>query len=71
MSAEIIAVPRQHQIPAGAMGPDPVTLDVRAHLVPCETGLVLVDTGMDLSGEAIDNALVAAGASWSDCPTSC
>lgn len=27
---------------------------------------MLVDTGMDPSDEAIDNALVAAGASWSD-----
>ena len=34
--------------------------------MPHDSGLVLVDTGMDPCGEAIDSALVAAGASWSD-----
>lgn len=46
MITEIIVVAMQHQLPAGAVGPDPVTLNVRAHLVPYATGLVLVDTAM-------------------------
>ena len=37
----------EHVIPAGRLGPEPVKLDVRAYLVPHESGLVLVDTGMD------------------------
>ena len=43
-----------------------VTLDIRAYLVPHGSGLVLVDTGLDPSGCAIDNALEGAGAAWSD-----
>ena len=66
MADEIISIPMEHEIPAGAMGPAPVRLDVRAYLVPHATGLVLVDTGMDAAGDAIDTALAGAGASWSD-----
>ncbi len=46
MSTEIIVVAMQHQPPAGAIGPDLVTLDRPGHLVPYVTGLVLVDTAM-------------------------
>ncbi|GAB3594952.1 MBL fold metallo-hydrolase [Angustibacter peucedani] len=66
MSDAVVEVPMQHEIPAGALGPDPVVIDVRAFLVPGPTGLVLVDTGMDASGSALDAALAAAGAAWSD-----
>ena len=56
----------EHVIPAGRLGPEPVKLDVRAYLVPHESGLVLVDTGMDPTGSALDLALAQSGASWSD-----
>jgi glyoxylase-like metal-dependent hydrolase (beta-lactamase superfamily II) len=66
MAGQIICIPMEHEIPAGAMGPAPMRLDVRAYLVPHATGLVLVDTGMDPAGDAIQTALAGAGASWSD-----
>lgn len=66
MTADVTAIPMQHVIPAGALGPEPVTLDVRAYLVPHDSGVVLVDTGMDATGQALDEALARAGASWSD-----
>jgi glyoxylase-like metal-dependent hydrolase (beta-lactamase superfamily II) len=66
MSADVIGIPMTHVIPAGALGPEPVTLDVRAYLVPHESGFVLVDTGMDATGEELDAALARAGAAWSD-----
>lgn len=66
MSEHLTAIPMLEQIPAGAFGPAPVTLDVRSYLVPHDSGLVLVDTGMDPTGQALDAALAAAGASWSD-----
>jgi glyoxylase-like metal-dependent hydrolase (beta-lactamase superfamily II) len=56
----------EQHIPAGALGPDPVTLDVRAYLVPHATGVVLVDTGMGAAGVALDAALTEAGAAWPD-----
>jgi glyoxylase-like metal-dependent hydrolase (beta-lactamase superfamily II) len=66
MSADIIEVPMELLIPAGQMGPEPVKLDIRAYLVPHDAGLVLVDTGMDPTGTALDDALSQRGASWSD-----
>jgi glyoxylase-like metal-dependent hydrolase (beta-lactamase superfamily II) len=66
MSATIRAVVMEHRIPAGALGPEPVTLDVRAYLVTHPTGVILVDTGMDASGHALDTALGEAGAAWPD-----
>jgi glyoxylase-like metal-dependent hydrolase (beta-lactamase superfamily II) len=66
MSADVVAVPMEHLIPAGGLGPEPVKLDVRAYLVPHESGLLLVDTGMDASGQALDLALAQCGASWTD-----
>jgi metallo-beta-lactamase superfamily protein len=66
MSATIRAVVMEHRIPAGALGPEPVTLEVRAYLVTHATGVILVDTGMDASGHALDAALGEAGAAWSD-----
>ena len=56
----------EHRIPAGALGPEPVLLDVRAYLVTHATGVILVDTGMDAGGHALDAALGEAGAAWSD-----
>jgi glyoxylase-like metal-dependent hydrolase (beta-lactamase superfamily II) len=66
MSATIRPVVMEHRIPAGALGPEPVTLDVRAYLVTHATGVILVDTGMDASGHALDVALGEAGAAWPD-----
>ena len=66
MSADIIEIPMEHIIPAGRMGPEPVKLDVRAYLVPHDSGLVLVDTGMDATGSALDLALAQRGATWAD-----
>jgi glyoxylase-like metal-dependent hydrolase (beta-lactamase superfamily II) len=66
MTEDIVDVAMEHVIPAGMMGPEPVRLDVRAYLVPHATGLVLVDTGMDASGAALDQALERLAAAWSD-----
>lgn len=56
----------EQELPAGMLGPVPVTLDIRAFLAPHASGLVLVDAGMDPTGQAIDAAIAAAGADWSD-----
>ncbi len=66
MDAGVLAIPMEHQIPAGALGPKPVQFEVRAHLVPYQTGLILVDTGMDPTGHALDTTLSGSGGSWSD-----
>lgn len=66
MVDDIIGIAMEHQLPAGMLGPEPTTLSVRAYLIPHGTGLVLVDTGMDQTGHAIDAALTGAGADWSD-----
>jgi glyoxylase-like metal-dependent hydrolase (beta-lactamase superfamily II) len=39
---------------------------VRAYLVTHATGVILIDTGMDASGHALDAALGEASAAWSD-----
>lgn len=66
MSADVIDIAMEYVIPAGALGPEEMTLDVRAYLVPHKSRLVLVDTGMDPTGHALDAALKGAGAEWSD-----
>lgn len=66
MADDIVGIQMEEQLPAGALGPTAVTLDVRAYLVPYGAGLVLVDTGMDPTGSSIDAALEGAGADWSD-----
>lgn len=66
MGAEIVEITMEHLLPAGALGPEPVAFEVRAYLVPHASGLVLVDTGMDPDGPALDAALARAGGSWSD-----
>jgi hypothetical protein len=62
----IRAIVMGHRIPAGALGPEPVQLDVRAYLVAHASGVILVDTGMDAGGLALDAALGEAGAAWHD-----
>jgi len=54
------------QIPAGMLGPDPVTADVRCFLVPHKSGILLVDTGVPGSETALAAALNQIGASWSE-----
>lgn len=66
MADDLIGIAMEQHFPAGMLGPNALTLDIRAYLVPHESGLVLVDTGMDQSGQAIDAALAEAGADWSD-----
>ena len=66
MATRIIGILMEEHIPAGIFGPMPMTLDIRAYLVPHGSGLVLVDTGMDPTGSAIDSALEGAGAAWSE-----
>jgi glyoxylase-like metal-dependent hydrolase (beta-lactamase superfamily II) len=53
-------------LPAGLAGPEPLDFDVRSFLVPHPAGLVLVDTGMDHSAQAIAAKLAEIGAHWPD-----
>lgn len=66
MADQIIGIHMEGQVPAGILGPAAAALDIRAYLVRHGSGLVLVDTGMDRGGTAIDAALEGAGATWSD-----
>jgi len=54
------------QIPAGMLGPDPVTADVHCFLVPHRSGVLLVDTGTPGSETALTAGLAYIGAGWSD-----
>lgn len=53
-------------LPAGITGPDTMDFDVRCFLVPHSTGLVLVDTALPGSADAIGAALDELGATWAD-----
>jgi hypothetical protein len=48
----IRAIVMEDRIPAGALGPEPVQLDVRAYLVAHAGGVILIDTSMDAGGLA-------------------
>ena len=54
------------KVPAGMLGPDPVTFDVRCFIVPGADGIVLVDAGPPGAANAIEAALDRIGARWSD-----
>jgi glyoxylase-like metal-dependent hydrolase (beta-lactamase superfamily II) len=54
----------QVQVPPGMLGPDPVSLEVRCFVVADAGGVVLVDTCIPGSSEAIGRALVNVGAAW-------
>lgn len=56
----------QLQLPPGAMGPEPITSDVRCFLLAHASGVVLVDAGLPGGAEAIGAALARMSASWSD-----
>ncbi|MDO5736186.1 MAG: MBL fold metallo-hydrolase [Propionibacteriaceae bacterium] len=53
-------------LPAGILGPDPTSYDVRAFLLPREGGVTLIDTGYDADAAAIADALTEIGANWGD-----
>lgn len=54
------------RLPAGILGPDPETIEVRCFLVPDSGGIVLVDAGVPGASDAIAGALRRIGAGWSD-----
>jgi glyoxylase-like metal-dependent hydrolase (beta-lactamase superfamily II) len=56
----------QVQVPPGMLGPDPVSFEVRCFVVADAGGVVLVDTGIPGSSEAIARALVNVGAAWAN-----
>lgn len=66
--SELLVVPivTDVHVPAGVLGPEPVTYDVRAFLVPHNEGVVLIDTGFDPDPGPIAEALHTIGASWAD-----
>ena len=64
--ASVFPVVLDLQVPAGILGPDPVTSNVHCFLVPHESGVLLVDTGTPGSDTALAAALAQIGASWSD-----
>ena len=66
MTSSAVPVPMPLEVPAGILGPDPVTMQVHAFLLHHSGGLVLVDTGMDVDGSALDQALATSGATWAD-----
>lgn len=54
------------ELPAGAFGPDAVSVDVRCFVVKHAAGVVLVDAGPPESGEVIEAALDRLQSTWSD-----
>lgn len=53
-------------LPPGVAGPEPLDFDVRCFLVVHASGVVLIDTGMAGSQEAIRAGLERVGAGWDD-----
>jgi glyoxylase-like metal-dependent hydrolase (beta-lactamase superfamily II) len=53
-------------VPAGILGREPATIEVRCFVVPGASGIVLVDAGVPGTAEAIEAALGRVGARWSD-----
>jgi glyoxylase-like metal-dependent hydrolase (beta-lactamase superfamily II) len=66
VSAQVVPVVMDIELPAGMAGPEPMTFDVRCFLVPHGGGVTLVDTGMQADAEPIADALTAMGAGWDD-----
>ncbi len=65
---EILVVPAimDLHLPAGVLGPEPVSYDVRAFVLPHADGVVLIDTGFDPDAGAIADALASVGRHWHD-----
>lgn len=53
-------------LPPGIAGSDPMDFDVRCFLVPHATGLLLIDTALPGSADAIGAAIDKLGATWAD-----
>jgi glyoxylase-like metal-dependent hydrolase (beta-lactamase superfamily II) len=53
-------------VPAGVLGPDPMSIEVRCFVVAGRDGIVLADTATPGSAGLIDEALGGMGASWAD-----
>lgn len=62
----IEAVATTVELPAGALGPVPVTFEVRCFVVAGPSGVVLVDTATPGSANAVAQALAKVSAGWSD-----
>jgi len=56
----------QVEVPAGMLGADPATFEVRCFVVPRPDGVVLVDVGPPTTGKQIEAVLAQLGATWSD-----
>ncbi|HEX5589931.1 MAG TPA: MBL fold metallo-hydrolase [Candidatus Limnocylindrales bacterium] len=54
------------QVPAGMLGPNPISFEVRCFVVADSSGVVLVDSATPNSTDAIGMALDRVGASWPD-----
>lgn len=64
--ASIEPVACRLDLPPGALGAEPVSIDVRCFVVRHAGGIVLVDSGPPGSNDAIGAALARCGAAWSD-----
>lgn len=53
-------------VPAGMLGPRPVTYDVRCFALAHEDGITLLDTGFRTDLTLISDALAGLGAGWAD-----
>jgi len=56
----------QVEVPAGMLGADPATFEVRCFVVPRPDGVVVVDVGPPTTGKQIEAVLAQLGATWSD-----
>jgi glyoxylase-like metal-dependent hydrolase (beta-lactamase superfamily II) len=54
------------QVPAGMLGPEPVSIDTRCFLIAHTEGVILVDAGPPGTRQAIEIGLGRIGAAWSD-----
>jgi glyoxylase-like metal-dependent hydrolase (beta-lactamase superfamily II) len=63
---DVMPIAMPLHLPPGVAGPDPVDADVRAFLVRDAGRVILVDTGMQADGAALDTALAEADAKWTD-----
>jgi len=54
------------EVPAGMLGPGPVSIDTRCFLVPHAEGVIVIDVGPPGTSQAIEDGLVRLGAGWSD-----
>lgn len=65
-SFALIPVIMDVNLPAGVLGADPVSYDVRCFLLPHADGVTLIDAGYREDPVLIAEALTALGADWAD-----